>query len=175
MGKTTGNPNGRPSDYTTEKAENICALISNSEKGLNTLKKENPTLFPDIVTLFRWLDKHEDFRKLYARAREAQAEYMRDSVLSIADDSSDDNLEMCNKAGEVVAIKENREFVNRSRLRCEVRLRLMGKLYPKVYGMDSEKNREETKDSSVIIVVKKDGLQPVAKQDLPSENQQDKK
>jgi hypothetical protein len=174
MTKLKVNLGGRPTDYSIEIAEYICEKISNSEKGLRTLREEDPN-FPGLTTIFRWLDLHEEFRKLYARAREAQAEYMRDTVLVIADDSGDDALEIRNKDGDVVGVKENREFVNRSRLRVETRLKLMAKLYPKVYGQDSEKLNEDKKDPTVTIIVKKDGVLPVVEGDSLTGNQDIKK
>lgn len=157
MSKNTGNPDGRPTDYTKELGEQICELISNSEKGLHTLRKEHPKIIPGITTLFRWLDTYEDFRKSYSRAREAQAEFMRDSILEIADNSDEDRLRVttkpCDKNGSIQIIEENKEFVNRSKLRVDTRLKLMAKLWPKVYGLQAEKGEPEDTKAVVIKIV----------------------
>jgi hypothetical protein len=43
---------------------------------------------PARVTVFRWLASNQEFRQLYARARQSQAEDLADEILKIADDSS---------------------------------------------------------------------------------------
>lgn len=130
---------GRPSKYSIELAEKICLIIATSEKGLHDICTEN-TEFPHVATLMRWLgdDDKKQFRELYARARETQADYMASQILRIADDSSEDALRskgVKNADGtKMVLIEENKEFVNRSRLRVDTRKFLMAKLAPKKYG-----------------------------------------
>jgi hypothetical protein len=58
--------------------------------------------------------KHEDFRQLYAIAKEVQLEGYADETIEIADDQSED--------------------VNRSRLRVDTRKWHLSKLLPKRYG-----------------------------------------
>jgi hypothetical protein len=45
---------------------------------------------PARATLFRWLASNQEFRQLYALARQCQAEDPADEILQIADDSCRD-------------------------------------------------------------------------------------
>lgn len=119
---------GRPTDYTPELGEKICLAISTSEMGLHRLKKLHPDWFPDVSTIFYWIAKHEEFSKQYTRAKEIQAELIFEKIIEISDDSSGD--EMVTKEGAI----ENREFVNRSKLRVDSRKWQLSKLLPKKYG-----------------------------------------
>lgn len=70
--------------------------------------------FPDAATVYRWLDKYEEFRDKYARAREAATEDMLEEILEIADSTEIDP--------------------NDKRVRIDTRKWAMGKLKPKKYG-----------------------------------------
>lgn len=125
---------GRPSLYNFELAEKICLEIATSSHGLHFICKNNPE-FPDYATVFRWLNnpKHEEFRDLYARAKEEQAEYMAEETLGIADDSRQDTEIRYSASGEPYEV-EDKEWASRSRLRVETRKWLMSKLKPKKFG-----------------------------------------
>lgn len=72
MAKAKG-PGGRPSKYTPELADEICAAIASSELGLVHLVNQNPH-WPDRATIFTWRRVHEEFRNKYAQAKEEQCE-----------------------------------------------------------------------------------------------------
>lgn len=120
---------GRPTDYSKEMVDAICAAIAISERGLHHICKENPNL-PAVTTIMRWLsEKDKDyFREQYAYAREAQADYMIDQMMVISDDSKDDTIET--SKGDF----PNNEWINRSRLRVDTRKWVLSKLLPKKYG-----------------------------------------
>lgn len=118
---------GRPTKYTIEIAKQICLAISTSNKGLFYICSHNDE-FPDRKTVYAWLSKHPEFRNMYAEAKMQQADYLSEEIIEIADDSTNDTEF---KRGEKV---ENREWVNRSRLRVDTRKWLASKLYPRVYG-----------------------------------------
>lgn len=123
--------------YTDELACDICELIATSSKGIHAICKGDDR-FPSVMTVFRWLNPlspsyQPKFCELYACAKEMQAEYMKDEILAISDDSSQDDEIRHTVTGEEYIV-ENREFVNRSKLRVDTRKFLMAKLYPKVYG-----------------------------------------
>lgn len=120
---------GRPTKYSPELADKICEEIATSEKGLHHICKSNN--FPSASTILRWLteDDKKDFRDKYTRAREAQADYMAEQILEIADNSDNDTI--VTKNGIII---QNSEYINRSRLRVDTRKWLMSKLAPKKYG-----------------------------------------
>ena len=70
---------------------------------------------PDVRTVYRWLEAHDDFRQKYARARERQADVLAGQILEISDDGSRDTIQT--EDGEVV----NHEHIQRSRLRVDSR------------------------------------------------------
>lgn len=79
-------------------------------------------------TFYDWVDEDDDKVKRYMRAREDRADKIADEILEIADDSCNDNLET--ERGLI----ENKEWVNRSKLRVESRKWLLAKLNPTKYG-----------------------------------------
>jgi len=77
----------------------------------------------------RWLLNNKEFQDKYAQAREAQADYLLEELLDIADDKSGDTYE--DAKGN---IKVDHENINRSRLRVDTRKWVIAKLAPKKYG-----------------------------------------
>ena len=78
---------GVQSSYTVELAEKICRAIADG-RPLNRVCKEEDWC-PSEYTVYNWLDKHPDFAKNYARAREQQQEVLAAEVISIADTVKD--------------------------------------------------------------------------------------
>jgi hypothetical protein len=62
-------PAGRPTLYTEELVEEICAQVSD---GLSLLAVCRDDRMPTTRTVYRWLDDNEEFCRKYARAREMQ-------------------------------------------------------------------------------------------------------
>jgi len=60
---------GRPSDYNPQIVEAICEEIATTDHGLDRICRAEG--MPDVRTVYRWLEVHEEFRQRYARAREA--------------------------------------------------------------------------------------------------------
>jgi hypothetical protein len=124
---------GRPAfEFTEENMDFICEKIAESSLGLVELHEQFKPNFPAKSDIYRELAKNEVFRDKYAQARQMQAEAMADEILRIADDGSND-LMTISKGNESYEV-ENKEVVNRSRLRVDTRKWLMSKLLPKKYG-----------------------------------------
>jgi len=132
----TNRPVGRPSDYSDEIAEIICNRIAEGESLVKICKDES---MPGRSTALRWLSIHPKFRDRYALAREAQADYLLEQLLDIADDTEDDTYE--DKDGRV---RTNHEVVNRSRLRIDTRKWIIAKLAPKKYGDVKDTEAQQT-------------------------------
>lgn len=86
--------------------------------------------FPDRVTIYRWRDEDATFAQHIARAREAGFDAIAEQCLEIADDTSFDTKIVGDDEREVA----NSEFIQRSKLRVETRLKLLSKWDPKRYG-----------------------------------------
>lgn len=123
-------PGGRPTTYTIEMADQMCEELAQG-KSLRTVCA--PDERPAISTFFKWLREHPEFSKQYAQAKEEAADMMTEDILDIADDGSNDYVEVVQKNGEVKTVL-NKEHVMRSRLRVDSRKWLASKLKPKKYG-----------------------------------------
>jgi hypothetical protein len=73
---------GRPSTFTQEIADEICARVMESDYGLEEICEADD--LPSARTVFRWLAAHESFRQQYARAKEAQGHVQADRGLKDA-------------------------------------------------------------------------------------------
>jgi len=101
---------GRPSDYTDELAANICSRLASGEPLVRMCREEG---MPSVVTVYRWLASNVDFRNMYARAREDQADTLADEIAEIADTEDDPN---------------------KARVRIDARKWVAAKLKPRKYG-----------------------------------------
>lgn len=122
----TPQPVGRPTTFTQEVADVICAELATSNKSLKTICDDE--FMPSVMTVLGWLRINEAFQKQYARAKEEQADFLAEEIIEIADDSSQDTIQA--EFGPM----ENKEWVNRSRLRVDARKWVASKLKPKKYG-----------------------------------------
>lgn len=76
---------GRPSEYTVEKADDICEHIAEG-KSLSSWARENDYA---LKTIYRWLRQNKEFSANYARAREDAADSLVDKLMDIADNEDD--------------------------------------------------------------------------------------
>lgn len=84
---------------------------------------------PDRVTIYRWRDEDAEFAQHIARAREAGFDAIAEDCLDIADETGRDT-----KYGKDGQESPDGEWIARSRLRVETRLKLLAKWDPKRYG-----------------------------------------
>lgn len=117
---------GRPSDYTMDMALEICSRLAQGEPLTKICKEEDK---PHVSTVYRWIAALPDFRDMYTRAREDQADTLADEIIAISDDSANDTYE--NEEGKTLT---NQEVVARARLRVDARKWVAAKLKPKKYG-----------------------------------------
>lgn len=125
-------PMGRPTVYTEDIANEICARLSDGESLLRITK--DPHL-PSKSTIHRWLfdDDKKEFWDKYKRARDEQAETLIDEIVDIADDGTNDWMEREHQNGNTYTVL-NGEHVQRSRLRIDTRKWYASKVLPKKYG-----------------------------------------
>lgn len=138
---------GRPTDYTTKLAELICERVATHDFGLRMLTKMYDDI-PDKATINRWRRKYPEFRAQYAQAKCEQMEFLTEDILDIADDGTNDWMEVYDKEGECLGWRLNGEHVQRSRVRIDTRKWLACKLAPKIYGelSNNSTNPNETFD-----------------------------
>lgn len=121
----------RPTDYTPELTDKICAEIVLGYS-LRTICKEES--MPCVATVFNWFRIHPEFLEQYEKAKEAQADTLAEDILDIADDGSNDWMEKTDKDGQNIGWQLNGEHVQRSRLRVDSRKWIASKLKAKKYG-----------------------------------------
>jgi hypothetical protein len=137
---------GRPSIFTEEIAAKICEEIATSSKSLKTICSAED--MPSVRTVLSWLsdaDKEEpkpelrEFLHQYARAREAQADFLADEIIEISEHTEEDHTAFTGI-----------NVIQRDKLRIEARKWVASKLKPKKYGDKLDLNSE----GGLTIVVK---------------------
>lgn len=118
---------GRPSDFTQEKADDICSWLAEGHSLRGYCEKPGA---PDMTTIMRWLRLEEGFSKQYARAKEESADALADDILHIADTAKDANL---------------------GRLRVDSRKWIASKLKPKKYGDKLDVVSDGEKINQVLV------------------------
>jgi hypothetical protein len=121
---------GRQSLYTAEIAKAICERLASGET-LNSICEDEG--MPASSTVRLWVhEDREGFAALSVRAYEMGCHAIADDCIQIADDARNDWMER--RGQEDAGWIANGEHIQRSRLRIETRMRLLGKWAPKVYG-----------------------------------------
>lgn len=122
-------PAGRPTSYTPELADKICAEIA-SGHSIRTICSDES--MPCVATIFNWLRVHAEFLAQYEKSKEEQADALAEEMLDIADNGSNDWMVANDE--ENAGYRANGEQIQRSRLRVDTRKWIASKLKPKKYG-----------------------------------------
>jgi hypothetical protein len=131
---------GRPSSYSLELGDLICALLAEGKSLRKICALDN---MPVMSTVLLWVMKgergdreYEAFSEQYRDAREAQAEYWADELIDISDDDSNDYAfkESDDKSGSSAKAFIVQDNINRAKLRVHTRMWVASKLRPKKYG-----------------------------------------
>lgn len=117
---------GRPSKFTPATARKI---LDGLAKGTPLTILCAPVNMPGIRTVYDWMEKDAGFSADIARAREIGFDQIALDALAIADEVTEKDT-ILTKFGEI----PNKEWILRSKLRVETRLKLLAKWDPKRYG-----------------------------------------
>lgn len=119
----------RPSKFSMAVAEEICEAIAGGA-ALHLLA-EVKTNWPHERTIYRWLESNEEFRQMYARARERQADRLAAEILTIADNPQEgEKVEITDKGEKII----RGDMIEHRRLQVDARKWAAAKLAPKKYG-----------------------------------------
>lgn len=118
-------PPGRQTTFSQETADKICARLAEGEPLAHICRDED---MPAVRTVSGWKEAHPDFKADFARAREDGYDAIAQECLDIADATENDTIDT--EHGE----RANTEWISRSKLRVETRLKLLAKWDPKRYG-----------------------------------------
>jgi hypothetical protein len=122
---------GRPTNYSSELAAHICALVGEG-KSLKSICDRDE--MPASSCVYLWLTRHREFLEMYTRAKESSADVLTDELLDIADDGRNDWMELHDQDGKSIGYRVRGEAINRSRLRVDTRKWIASKLKPRKYG-----------------------------------------
>jgi hypothetical protein len=113
------------STYTTELADEICERIANGET-LRAICRD--AHMPSWVTVYTWRKTYPQFAERLALAREIGGDAIAEEIIEITDDTANDTVVTEN--GE----RPNTEWIARSKLRAEMRLKLLAVWFPRKFG-----------------------------------------
>ena len=117
---------GRPSTFTQEVADKVCARLATGETLRRISRDEG---MPPESTVRQWVMDNPDFAAQYAKSRDLGLDAMADELFDIADDGTNDT-----QVDEDGAVLTNHDVIARSRLRVDTRKWYLSKLAPKRYG-----------------------------------------
>lgn len=125
---------GRPTDYTLDLSDLICARLSEGESMRSVCRDD---AMPVLTTIFRWLREKPEFKQQYDIAKEESAESHADQMIDIADNEvsqpvMEDGLPVM-VDGKVV-MKVDQTAIAHAKLRIDTRKWAASKLKPKKYG-----------------------------------------
>jgi len=145
---------GRPTDYTLELTDDICARLSSGESMRSVCRDDD---MPVLTTIFRWLRERPEFKQQYDIAKEESAESHADEMLFIADHEAGQPLMVDGEPvmvdGKPVMVVDS-PAVAHAKLRIDTRKWAASKLKPRKYGdkvinenVNVEMSHEEWLDS----------------------------
>lgn len=139
---------GRPTKYSNALADRVCMRVMDGESLLSISDDED---MPARGNLYKWLLKHDYFRDNYAHACEVRASILFDEVITIADNTTEDDIFTAD--GNRVA---NNEWINRSKLRIDSRKWVLAKMMPKRYGdkLEVDQKTEHSGEIKTDMVIK---------------------
>jgi hypothetical protein len=143
---------GRPTLYTYELCDAICARLADGES-LRKICKDDA--MPCKATVFKWLREQEGFSDQYAKAKEESCDALFEDIMDIADDGSNDYIESLSEE-EQAAYRTNGEAIQRSKLRVDVRKWALSKIKPKKYG-DKVQTEHSVSDDLAELMMNIDG------------------
>jgi len=121
-------PHGRPTKRTPEVER---AILEGLSKGTPLTIICQPESMPHDNTVREWANADAEFSGAIARAREAGFDAIALEILAIADNIGHEGRDtILTDFGSI----PNKEWILRSKLRCEMRLKLLAKWDPKRYG-----------------------------------------
>lgn len=114
---------GRPTDYTRDLADIICAKLSEGIS-LRTICKEES--MPDKASVFRWLRTNKEFCDQYTRAKEESSDAMHEDLMDLGDEAV--------RLAQAVDPKASGAVVQGVKLKADNLKWSMSKMKPKKYG-----------------------------------------
>lgn len=118
----------KPSGYTTEISERICAQIAGGTTLSDICRQDG---MPGRTTVYAWLDDHKDFAERFAQARVKGFDAIAEEALRIANTPVWGITETEKEWGTEV---KRADMIDHRKLQIDTRLKLLAKWDPKRYG-----------------------------------------
>jgi hypothetical protein len=136
----------RPSNYTVEQADAICEHIASGKSLVSWCNEDRR---PAYTTVMRWIQQQPEFRNKYAGAREAQADYLAEEIVQIADTPLLGVTTKVDDSGK----RETTEgdMLQHRRLQVDARKWYASKLAPKKYGDKVETTLTGSVDHNLTV------------------------
>lgn len=115
--------------FNQKTADAICERIGEGEPLRQICRSEG---MPAWRTVYLWMEQNEEFAAHIAQARARGYDAIAEECLEIADDKRHDTRIIGADGGEHEAA--NTEWISRSKVRIETRLKLLAKWDPKRFG-----------------------------------------
>src|SRR3982751_6781862 len=132
--------------YDQTVAEQICDRIAEGEPLRQICRDEG---MPAWRTVYHWMEEDADFAARIARARVAGFDAIAEECLEIADDRRFDTTTA--GFGSNTYEVANTEWITRSRVRIDTRLKLLAKWSPKKYGEKLELAGDQNSPLTVVV------------------------
>lgn len=142
---------GGQTTFSQEIADEIIERLSKGEPLEKICRDEH---MPSSRTVLRWKEADAAFMSDIARAREEGFDAIAAECLDIADETSNDTV-----YGESGA-RANTEWISRSKLRIETRLKLLAKWDPKRYGDKITQEHTNPDGSGLFTGIKVEFVKP---------------
>lgn len=142
---------GQPTKYNAELGIKICEEIASSSKSMSKICSE---LGVSYGTHLNWIRTNKEYLRLYAIAKEDQADLLAEEIIEIADDSSND-VEEYDLGDGIIGTRTNHEVIQRSRLRVDARKFIASKLKPKKYGDKMDLTSDNQPLPAPVIIMPK--------------------
>lgn len=98
---------------------------------------------PSVRTISDWRKKDEVFSAAVARARDIGFDVIAEDCLAIADDDGQDTITRYDRDGNEIGKSPNGEWIARSKLRVETRMKLLACWDPRRYGNKLQVGEDE--------------------------------
>jgi hypothetical protein len=132
---------GRPSIFTQELADTICAKLARGES-MRTVCKDDA--LPSMEAIFCWLRTKPEFLQQYTRAKQEAADSFIEEMHDISDASA-----------EIVGDGHDAARINAARLRVDTRKWIASKLKPKKYGERMQHASDEESPFACVVNINK--------------------
>ena len=144
------------------KIEQFNEVIELIENGLS-LRKACEKLGYHRRDFHKLVNNDAKLNDQYTYAREERSDLIFEEILNIADDSDCDTI--TKMIGDELVDVENKEFINRSKVRIDARKWMLGKMQPKKYGDKLDVTTDGEKINNIPNVINVKIVNPIEEDD----------